>query len=114
MSGFEQVDGVVADIGVSSMQIDQAERGFSFQKEGPLDMRMEQAGVSAADAVNNLARADLTRIIGILGEEKQASRISAEIVEQRPVLGHTDRVVEWEHEAPGTDLDTPRCRRQRR
>ena len=83
MSGFEQVDGVVADIGVSSMQIDQAERGFSFQKEGPLDMRMEQAGVSAADVINNLERSDLTRIIGILGEEKQASRISAEIVEQR-------------------------------
>jgi len=82
-SGFDAVDGVVADIGVSSMQIDQAERGFSFQKEGPLDMRMEQSGISAADAVNNLQRSDLTRIIGILGEERQASRISAEIVEQR-------------------------------
>ncbi|NKB51820.1 MAG: 16S rRNA (cytosine(1402)-N(4))-methyltransferase RsmH [Rhizobiaceae bacterium] len=82
-SGFDAVDGVVADIGVSSMQIDQAERGFSFQKEGPLDMRMEQSGVSAADVVNSLQRSDLTRIIGILGEERQASRISAEIVEQR-------------------------------
>ncbi|MEP1208882.1 MAG: 16S rRNA (cytosine(1402)-N(4))-methyltransferase RsmH [Rhizobiaceae bacterium] len=82
-SGFDAVDGVVADIGVSSMQIDQAERGFSFQKEGPLDMRMEQSGVSAADVVNNLQRSDLTRIIGILGDERQASRISAEIVEQR-------------------------------
>ncbi|MFD0916277.1 16S rRNA (cytosine(1402)-N(4))-methyltransferase RsmH [Pseudahrensia aquimaris] len=81
--GFESVDGVVADIGVSSMQIDQAERGFSFQKDGPLDMRMEQAGVSAADVVNFAARSDLTRIIGILGDERQASRISAEIVEQR-------------------------------
>ncbi|MEP0943717.1 MAG: 16S rRNA (cytosine(1402)-N(4))-methyltransferase RsmH [Rhizobiaceae bacterium] len=82
-SGFESVDGVVADIGVSSMQIDQAERGFSFQKDGPLDMRMEQSGTSAADVVNNFQRQDLTRIIGILGEERQASRISAEIVEQR-------------------------------
>ena len=82
-SGFDQVDGVVADIGVSSMQIDQAERGFSFQKDGPLDMRMEQSGTSAADVVNTYQRQDLTRIIGILGEERQASRISAEIVEQR-------------------------------
>ena len=81
--GFSQVDGVVADIGVSSMQIDQAERGFSFQKDGPLDMRMEQSGVSAADVVNTFERPDLTRIIGILGEERQASRISAEIAERR-------------------------------
>ena len=79
----EKVDGVVADIGVSSMQIDRAERGFSFQQDGPLDMRMEQAGPSAADVVNTIERADLTRIIGILGEERQASRISAEIVQQR-------------------------------
>lgn len=81
--GHEQVDAVVADIGVSSMQIDQAERGFSFQQDGPLDMRMEQAGLSAADVVNTFAREDLTRIIGILGDERQASRISAEIVAQR-------------------------------
>ena len=82
-AGFDQVDGVVADIGVSSMQIDQAERGFSFQKDGPLDMRMEQSGVTAADVVNTFERNDLTRIIGILGDERQASRISAEIVERR-------------------------------
>ncbi|MEM9733558.1 MAG: 16S rRNA (cytosine(1402)-N(4))-methyltransferase RsmH [Pseudomonadota bacterium] len=81
--GHQQVDAVVADIGVSSMQIDQAERGFSFQKDGPLDMRMEQAGLSAADVVNTFARQDLTRIIGILGDERQASRISAEIVATR-------------------------------
>ena len=83
VAGYSQVDGVVADIGVSSMQIDQAERGFSFQKDGPLDMRMEQAGVSAADVVNTCERSDLTRIIGILGEERQASRVSAEIAERR-------------------------------
>ncbi|MEL6505211.1 MAG: 16S rRNA (cytosine(1402)-N(4))-methyltransferase RsmH [Pseudomonadota bacterium] len=81
--GHERVDAVVADIGVSSMQIDQAERGFSFQKDGPLDMRMEQAGLSATDVVNTFAREDLTRIIGILGDERQASRISAEIVATR-------------------------------
>ncbi len=81
--GYELVDGVVADIGISSMQIDQAKRGFSFQQDGPLDMRMEQAGPTAADVVNNSERSGLTRIIGILGEERQASRISAEIVKQR-------------------------------
>lgn len=83
VAGIDAVDGVVADIGVSSMQIDQAERGFSFMRDGPLDMRMEQSGLSAADVVNTYARSDLTRIIGILGEERQASRISAEIVQQR-------------------------------
>ena len=82
-AGHEGVDGVVADIGVSSMQIDQAERGFSFQKDGPLDMRMEQTGLSAADVINTFDRSDLTRLIGILGEERQASRISAEIVAWR-------------------------------
>lgn len=81
--GIDQLDAVVADIGVSSMQLDQAERGFSFQKDGPLDMRMEQAGVSAADVVNTFERADLTRIIGILGDERHASRISAALVKRR-------------------------------
>ena len=77
------VDGVVLDIGVSSMQLDQAERGFSFQKDGPLDMRMAQSGLSAADVVNSFGVNDLIRIIGILGEEKQASRIAKSIVDQR-------------------------------
>ena len=81
--GHEAVDVVVADIGVSSMQIDQAERGFSFQKSGPLDMRMEQTGLSAADVVNTFERTDLTRIIGILGDERQASRIAAAIAKRR-------------------------------
>lgn len=77
------VDGVVLDIGVSSMQLDQAERGFSFQKDGPLDMRMAQSGLSAADVVNHFAVNDLIRIIGILGEERQASRIAKSIVDAR-------------------------------
>jgi len=80
---FDQVDGVVLDIGVSSMQLDEAERGFSFRQDGPLDMRMSQSGVSAADVVNQAAQPDLTRIIGLLGEEKKASLISREIVNQR-------------------------------
>lgn len=85
LNGHLSVDGVVADIGVSSMQIDQADRGFSFQKNGPLDMRMEQAGPSAADVVNTFEKGDLTRIIGILGEERQASRIAGAIVRQREI-----------------------------
>ncbi|MEM7465030.1 MAG: 16S rRNA (cytosine(1402)-N(4))-methyltransferase RsmH [Pseudomonadota bacterium] len=82
-NGVASVDGVVLDIGVSSMQLDQAERGFSFMKDGPLDMRMEQDGPSAADVVNHVKQSDLTRIIGILGEERQASRISGAIAKRR-------------------------------
>lgn len=82
---IEAVDGVVLDVGVSSMQIDEDRRGFSFLKEGPLDMRMSQSGVSAADVVNNAVQADLTRIIGILGEERKASIVSRAIVKAREV-----------------------------
>ncbi|MDJ0614225.1 MAG: 16S rRNA (cytosine(1402)-N(4))-methyltransferase RsmH [Rhizobiaceae bacterium] len=82
-AGHGQVDGVVLDIGVSSMQLDEAERGFSFQQDGPLDMRMARDGVSAADIVNGAAQSDLTRIIGILGEEKKASVVSRAIVNAR-------------------------------
>jgi 16S rRNA (cytosine1402-N4)-methyltransferase len=78
----EQVDGVVLDIGVSSMQLDQAERGFSFRADGPLDMRMAQAGLSAADVVNSYKTSDLTRIFGLLGEERHAGRI-ARMIEAR-------------------------------
>ena len=77
------VDAIVLDIGVSSMQIDQAERGFSFQKDGPLDMRMGVSGPTAADVVNRLKLNDLIRVIGILGEEKQASRVARAIVTRR-------------------------------
>lgn len=79
------LDGVVLDIGVSSMQLDRAERGFSFQQDGPLDMRMAQSGVSAADVVNHARQQDLTRIIGILGEEKKASAVSRAIVREREI-----------------------------
>lgn len=74
--GHDGVDGVVLDLGVSSMQLDQAERGFSFLRDGPLDMRMEQAGPSAADVVNELPVRDLIRIIGLLGEEKRATSVA--------------------------------------
>ncbi|NTS31785.1 16S rRNA (cytosine(1402)-N(4))-methyltransferase RsmH [Phyllobacterium sp. BT25] len=75
-------DGVVLDIGVSSMQIDEAERGFSFQKDGPLDMRMSSSGPSAADVVNRLKAGDLARIFNFLGEERHAGRI-ARMIEKR-------------------------------
>ncbi|BCH31833.1 ribosomal RNA small subunit methyltransferase H [Mesorhizobium sp. L-8-10] len=78
----EAVDGVVLDIGVSSMQLDQAERGFSFRADGPLDMRMAQAGPSAADVVNRFKAGDLARIFGFLGEERHAGRI-ARMIEKR-------------------------------
>ncbi len=76
------MDGVVLDIGVSSMQIDEAERGFSFQKDGPLDMRMSRMGPSAADVVNRLKMGDLARIFNFLGEERNAGRI-ARMIEKR-------------------------------
>jgi len=75
-SGFDAVDGVVLDLGVSSMQLDEAGRGFSFLRDGPLDMRMEQAGPSAADIVNSLPVRDLIRVIGLLGEEKRATSVA--------------------------------------
>ncbi|MEG8098891.1 16S rRNA (cytosine(1402)-N(4))-methyltransferase RsmH [Candidatus Liberibacter brunswickensis] len=79
----EGIDGIVFDLGVSSMQIDFGHRGFSFQKPGPLDMRMSCSGVSAANVVNHADIKDLIRILGILGEEKQASRIAHAIVKRR-------------------------------
>ena len=77
------LDGVVLDIGVSSMQIDEADRGFSFSKNGPLDMRMSAAGVSAADVVNRAKVAELIRIFHFLGEEDQAPRIAHAIEKRR-------------------------------
>ena len=78
----EPVDAVVLDIGVSSMQIDEADRGFSFRQDGPLDMRMAQKGITAADVVNTYKAGDLARVFGFLGEEKQAGRI-ARMIEKR-------------------------------
>lgn len=81
-----RIAAIVLDIGVSSMQIDQAARGFSFQKDGPLDMRMAgdaDGGPSAADAVNFLSQAELTHIFRRFGEEKRARRCAEKIVELR-------------------------------
>jgi len=79
-AGFTSVDGVVLDIGVSSMQLDRADRGFSFMAEGPLDMRMSQSGRSAADVVNGCDEQELAHILRTLGEERQAGRIARAIV----------------------------------
>ncbi|MDB5437939.1 MAG: rRNA ((1402)-N(4))-methyltransferase [Caulobacteraceae bacterium] len=77
------VDGVALDLGISSMQIDEAERGFSFMRDGPLDMRMEGQGPSAADLVNTAEPAELSRIFWLYGEEKQSRRIAAFLVRRR-------------------------------
>jgi len=79
------LDGVALDIGVSSMQIDEAERGFSFAKDGPLDMRMERAGPSAADLVNDTAEEDLADLIFRYGEERLSRRIARAICAARRV-----------------------------
>ena len=88
--GHERVDGVVLDIGVSSMQIDDPARGFSFRGDGPLDMRMGGDGPSAADVVNDMDRRTLARVIAVLGEEKKARAVASAIATARengPITG---------------------------
>lgn len=81
--GVDDVDGVALDLGVSSMQFDQAHRGFSFRASGPLDMRMEKTGPSAADLVNGSDEAELADIIFRWGEERRSRRVARTIVEAR-------------------------------
>ena len=81
--GFDAVDGVTLDLGVSSMQLDEAERGFSFMQEGPLDMRMGEGGAAAGDIVNVLPERDLAEIIFKLGEERRSRAIAKAIVARR-------------------------------
>ncbi|WP_417582704.1 16S rRNA (cytosine(1402)-N(4))-methyltransferase RsmH [Pelagibacterium sp.] len=88
--GEPVVDGVVLDIGVSSMQLDQAERGFSFMRSGPLDMRMGQQGETAADLVNTLSETDLGNLIFAFGEERAARRIAKAIVQARKLAPISD------------------------
>ncbi|TNC73882.1 16S rRNA (cytosine(1402)-N(4))-methyltransferase RsmH [Rubellimicrobium roseum] len=84
-AGAEQVEGVVLDLGISSMQIDTAERGFSFQKDAPLDMRMSQSGPSARDLVNEAGEERLADILYLYGEERASRRIARAILAARPV-----------------------------
>jgi 16S rRNA (cytosine1402-N4)-methyltransferase len=81
--GHDALDGIVFDLGVSSMQLDEAERGFSFRHDGPLDMRMESAGPSAADVVAQASEHDLAAIIATLGEERLARAVARAIVRER-------------------------------
>lgn len=82
-AGHERVDGAMLDIGVSSYHLDEDRRGFSFQREGPLDMRMSRKGPSAADVVNTMSEQNIANIIFRLGEEQASRRIARAIVERR-------------------------------
>ncbi len=83
-TGWDSVDGILMDVGVSSLQLDGAERGFSFQEEGPLDMRMDpEQTLTAADLVRDLPEADLARLIRMYGDEPRARRVAARIVRER-------------------------------
>ncbi len=81
--GIDSVDGIALDIGVSSMQLDEAERGFSFMRDGPLDMRMAASGPTAADIVNSESETELARIIFQYGEERRSRAIARVLVERR-------------------------------
>ena len=83
--GIEAVDGVVLDIGVSSMQLDRADRGFSFQADGPLDMRMAQSGMTAAEFLNEADEEEIADVLYALGEEPRSRRVARAIVAARPI-----------------------------
>lgn len=84
-AGVASVDGVVMDIGVSSMQLDQAQRGFAFSADGPLDMRMSQEGPTAADFLNSASEAEIADVLYTYGEERQSRRVARAIVAARPL-----------------------------
>ncbi len=84
-AGVAQVDGVVMDIGVSSMQLDQAERGFAFSGDGPLDMTMSQSRPNAADFLNTAAEGEIADVLYQYGEERQSRRVARAIVAARPL-----------------------------
>jgi 16S rRNA (cytosine1402-N4)-methyltransferase len=91
--GYAAVDGVMLDLGVSSMQLDEAARGFSFMQDGPLDMRMGKEGPTAADVVNLLPERELAAVIAVLGEERRARAVARAIVARRdeqPILTTLD------------------------
>ncbi len=90
--GVTAVDGIALDIGVSSMQIDEAERGFSFMRNGPLDMRMSKSGRTAAEIVNEESEAELARIIFVYGEERRSRAIARAVAERRKVTPFTSTV----------------------
>jgi 16S rRNA (cytosine1402-N4)-methyltransferase len=89
-AGLGPVAGVTLDIGVSSMQLDRADRGFSFQKDGPLDMRMSQSGESAAEWLNMAEESDIADVLYLYGEERQSRRVARAIVAARPLARTTE------------------------
>jgi len=112
--GYEAVDGVVLDLGVSSVQLDEAARGFSFRHDGPLDMRMGRAGVTAADVVAMASERELTAIMATLGEERHARNIARAIVAARratPIRTTSSRPSCTRAPAPSTPRPEPskRC-----
>jgi 16S rRNA (cytosine1402-N4)-methyltransferase len=111
-AGVAQVDGVAMDIGVSSMQLDQAERGFAFSADGPLDMRMSQEGMSAADFLNTAEADTIADVLYEYGEERQSRRVARAIVAARPLhtTGDLARVVRKSLGYKPTDKKDPATR----
>jgi len=110
--GFTHVDGVLLDLGFSSLQLDEAARGFSFQSEGPLDMRFDttSAGPTAEMLVNQLPEEELANLLYRYGEEKQARRIASAIVENRPIHTTTGLAEVIEEAATGFQRIHPATR----
>jgi 16S rRNA (cytosine1402-N4)-methyltransferase len=106
-TGIARVDGVVMDIGVSSMQLDQPERGFAFSTNGPLDMTMERAGPTAADFVNEAAEGEIADVLYQYGEERQSRRVARAIVAARP-LSTTGELAEVVRRALGYRAGAPK------
>ncbi len=106
-AGIASVSGLVMDIGVSSMQLDQSERGFAFASDGPLDMRMSREGPSAADFVNEADEADIADVLYRFGEERQSRRVARAIVAARP-LGTTGELARVVRKALGYRTGAPK------
>ncbi len=106
-AGIAPVDGVVLDIGVSSMQLDRAERGFAFSEDGPLDMRMEQSGKSAAEWLNTADVGEIADVLFRYGEERQSRRVARFIVAARP-LERTQQLRTVIHKALGHRAGAPK------
>ena len=104
--GLLPVDGIALDIGVSSMQLDQAERGFSFSNDGPLDMRMSQSGESAADVLNHADEAEIARVLKEYGEEPRARAVARAIVAARPLTRTVGEETNRQRRACSSDSTT--------
>jgi len=106
-AGISQVDGVAMDIGVSSMQLDQPERGFAFSASGPLDMTMSREGPTAADFLNGAAEAEIADVLYRYGEERQSRRVARAIVAARP-LSTTGELAQVVRKALGYRTGAPK------